>query len=403
MNFVFVSLQRINTNRESTSTSLARELARQKHNVLFVNSPIDRKDFLFPPQDPVVAAHVKAIKTKAAPVQQLAPHLWVLHPTRLLDSFNWVPSTPLFSWLIRLNNNRLAEDIKPALKELNFDEFVLVNDKDIFRGFYLKELLQPRKAFYLDRDYTLGMPYWRRHGEKLEPALMRKSDAVFCNSLDFTARAQQYNPNSFYIGNGFDAAQFDEGLDTPIPDDLAAISGLRIGYVGALITERLDLNLLTELARARPAWNFVLLGWEDQAFASSALHTLPNVFFLGRKHTRDVPAYLRHFDVCLNPQVLNDITRSNFPLKILEYLAMGKPVVATATNTMIEVFSEHTYLASNVEEYLTQIERALAEDTPQRTQERIKFAGQFSWEKVAKLFISFYEQLTNVARPPLTR
>ena len=52
MNFVFVSLQRINTDRESTSTNLARELARQGHNVLFVNSPVDRKDFLFASSDP---------------------------------------------------------------------------------------------------------------------------------------------------------------------------------------------------------------------------------------------------------------------------------------------------------------------------------------------------------------
>ena len=401
MNFVFVSLQRINTDRESTSTSLARELARQKHNVLFVNSPIDRKHFWFPPQNPVVAAHVRAIKTKAAPVEQLAPHLWVLYPPTLMDSFNWVPSTPLFSQLIKLNNNRLAADIKPALEQLHFDDFILVNDKDIFRGFYLKELLQPSKSIYLDRDYTIGIPYWQRHGEELEPKLMRKSDAVFCNSLGFTERARRYNPNSFYIGNGFDAAQFDEAQATPVPHDLAAVPGPRIGYVGALNTDRLDLDLLTRLAQARPAWSFVLLGWEDEPFARSSLHTLPNVFFLGRKHTQDVPAYLQHFDICLNPQAINDITRSNFPLKILEYLAMGKPVVATATDTMIEVFSEHTYLASDMEEYLNQIEKALADNTPQRARERIQFVKKFSWENVGKLFIKLYEQIVTGARAPV--
>ena len=55
-----------------------------------------------------------------------------------------------------------------------------------------------------------------------------------------------------------------------------------------------------------------------------------------------MPAYLQHFDVCINPQEVNDITLGNFPLKILEYLAMGKPVVATATHLMTEVFSEHS-------------------------------------------------------------
>jgi teichuronic acid biosynthesis glycosyltransferase TuaH len=394
MDFVFVSLQRINTDRESTSTNLARELAKQRHNVLYVNSPIDRKEFYSKAISQDKHEHVNIIKTKTSPIQQLAPHLWVLNPVQLLDSFNWIPSTLLFSQLIKINNNRLAKEIKSALEKLNFRDFVLINDKDIFRGFYLKELLFPYKYVYLDRDYTLGLTYWKRHGKSLEPALMRKSDAVLCNSLNFTARAKQYNPNSFYIGNGFDTTHFHDSNDVPIPTDLVSIPVPRIGYVGALIDLRLDLGLLIDLAQSRPEWSFVLIGWEDKAFADSILHTLPNVFFLGRKHTRDVPVYLNYFDVCINPQILNDITRSNFPLKVLEYLASGKPVVATVTNTMTEVFSDHTYLATNTESYLTQIEKALSENTVQQIQKRKNFVKEFSWENVVKLMLNHLNDLS---------
>ncbi|GAA4346106.1 hypothetical protein GCM10023185_00300 [Hymenobacter saemangeumensis] len=405
MNFVFVSLQRINTDRESTATSLARELARQNHNVLYINSPVNRKDYFFPPGDAFVGAHVAAIKAGQEPLQQLAPHLWVLHPPSLIDSFNWVPYTPLFSLLLRLNNARLAKDIKPALQKLGFDEFVLINDKDIFRSFYLQEYLRPSQTVYLDRDYTVGQPYWRRHGQTLEPVLMRKSGAVFCNSLDFTERARRYNPNSFYIGNGFDAAQFSAEPAHALPPDLAAIPGPRIGYVGALITMRLDLPLLEELARQRPKWSFVLVGWQDEAFERSALHSLPNVYFLGRKHTHDVPAYLQHFDVCINPQAINEITLGNFPLKILEYLAMGKPVVATVTNTMTEVFSEHSYLATGTAQYLEQIEKALAEDSPRKAQERIAFVEKFSWKNIAAHCLSLCQQVAGASavRPGKSR
>ncbi|TGD79628.1 glycosyltransferase [Hymenobacter wooponensis] len=393
MNFVFVSLQRINTDRESTSTNLARELARQNHNVLYVNSPVNRKDYFIAPESPFVAAHLQAIKSKAAPLQELAPHLWVLYPTQPLESFNWVPSTPLFLWLIKFNNRRFGKEIQKAVQDLGFDDYILVNDKDIFRSFYLKEILNPRKYVYMDRDYTVGAPYWLRHGPSLEPALMRKADAVVCNSLDFTKRAQFFNPNSFYIGNGFDVAQFNISHSASVPSDLKRIPGPRIGYVGALITLRLDLNLLIEVARARPNWSFVLIGTEDEAFALSTLHKLPNVFFLGYKHTREVPAYLLHFDVCINPQVLNDFTRSNFPLKILEYLALGKPVVATETNTMNEVFAEHTYLATGAAEYLVQIDKALAEDNEALAQKRVDYAKKFSWEHIAKLFIQHLQTL----------
>jgi glycosyltransferase involved in cell wall biosynthesis len=213
---------------------------------------------------------------------------------------------------------------------------------------------------------------------------MQKADAVVCNSYDFTKRAKKYNQNSYYIGNGFDASQYAAGKENLLPDDLQNIPGPVIGYVGALITLRLDLSLMVDLAKARPSWSFVLIGWEDEAFMKSELHGLSNVYFLGRKHTQQVPAYISNFDVCLNPQILNEITIGNFPLKVVEYLALGKPVVATSTNTMKELFSEHTYLAAGLEGYIQQINKALSENNEERQRERILFSLQFTWEKVVE-------------------
>ncbi len=393
MNFVFVSLQRINTDRDSTSTSLAKELAKN-HKVLFVNSPIDRKTLFSADVDAYTKAHIEDIKAKKEPLTQADKNLWVLNPTTILESINWIPSTPIFSVVNKLNNRRFAKDIRAAVEKLNFGKYILINDKDIFRSFYLKELLKPEKYIYLDRDYTIGTDYWRRHGVPLEPKLMAKSDAVVCNSYDFTNRAKRYNPNSFYIGNGFNTAQYSSQENKPVPADLAAIPGPRIGYVGALLTLRLDLNLLIALAQATPKWSYVFIGWEDEQFQNSILHQLPNVYFLGRKHTADVPAYVAHFDVCLNPQVINDITKSNFPLKVVEYLAMGRPVVATPTNTMREVFSDHTYFADDKESYIQQIENALLEDSDAKQQERKDFSKSFSWEKVTDILLKYIKQVS---------
>jgi len=403
MNFVFVSLQRIDTDRDSTSTSLAKELAR-KHRVLYVNSPIDRNTLYFRKgeNDQFTEEHIASIKLKENNLQQIQENLWVLKPATIIESINWLPTTFLFRPFNWINNKRLAKDIKEALAALNFDSFILINDKDIFRSFYLKELLKPDKYVYLDRDYTIGTSYWRKHGVTLEPQLMQKSDVVVCNSHDFTKRAKLYNPNSFYIGNGFDVGQYDADQDRPIPEDVKSIPGPRIGYVGALITLRLDLDLLIEMAKARPTWSLVLVGWEDESFQQSELHKLPNVYFLGRKHTKDVPAYMEHFDVCINPQVVNEITRGNFPLKVVEYLALGKPVVATATNTMKEIFAEHTYLADDKASYLSQIELALQEDTPAAQEERKKFAKNFSWEKVANNLLNCIEVASNQYAQPVS-
>jgi glycosyltransferase involved in cell wall biosynthesis len=127
-----------------------------------------------------------------------------------------------------------------------------------------------------------------------------------------------------------------------------------------------------------------LVGPEDDAFRASSLHTLPNVHFLGSKSPDGLPAYINTFDICLNPQVVNEVTRGNYPRKIDEYLAMGKPVVATETGLMKTVFSAHTYLCNSPEEYITAIEKALAENSPALQQARKDFAATHTWENNVK-------------------
>jgi len=384
MNFVFVSLQRINTDRESTSTSLAKELAK-KHRVLFVNPPIDRKTLLSNNNDRYVREHIEIVKNGRARMMNLSDNLYVLNTNTILESINWIPSTKIFSLFNYANNRRFAKDIEKALLELNFDSFILINDKDIFRSFYLKELLKPSLYIYLDRDYTLGIDYWKKHGSGLEPKLIEKSDLVVCNSHDFVKNAKKHNPNSFYIGNGVDLELFnnDEVHDTP--ERLKLIGKPIIGYVGALNSLRLDLNLIIQMATAKPDYHFVLIGEEDKVFSKSVLHEMKNVYFYGKIDKNEVPSYVKHFDVCINPQLLNEITIGNFPLKIVEYLAMGKPVVAKSTNTMNEVFSGYTYLAHDPLEFIDLIATALSENNASLHLERISFAKEFSWDKVVSL------------------
>ncbi len=92
-----------------------------------------------------------------------------------------------------------------------------------------------------------------------------------------------------------------------------------------------------------------------------------------------MPRYIYEFDVCLNPQVINDVTIGNYPRKIDEYLAMGKPVVATLTEGM-DLFTDHVYLPTTKEGYLEKIQRALDEDSPELQAGNIRFAGTHTWE-----------------------
>src|SRR5690606_29744997 len=158
-------------------------------------------------------------------------------------------------------------------------------------------------------------------------------------------------------------------------------------------TSRLDIPLIRDVAKNLKKGSLVLIGPQDEAFVKSELHNIPNIHFIAKKKTELVPAYLSYFDVCINPQVVNEITLGNFPLKIVEYLAVGKPIVAIATNTMKEVFSEHTYLAASSSEFSQQIENALAEDNESLKRERVEYSKNFSWKKVAESFLKVVNAL----------
>lgn len=397
MNFIFVSLQRINTDRESTSTSLARELAKE-HNVLYVNPPIDRKSLNSYTNDKYVEEHIHLIKNKNCKLIRASSNLHVLYPSTILESINWIPFTPIFSFFNKLNNKRFSKDIQKAINEIGFESFILINDKDIFRSFYLKEMLKPELYIYLDRDNTLAIKYWKRHGKILEPILMQKSDLIICNSPAFKTKALKFNKNSYYIGNGCGLDVYDRKHSGQLPKEIQNIKGPIIGYVGALNSLRLDLALILEIVELRVDWSFVFIGPNDQKFESSKLYQLPNVHYLGKIHNDKVPSYIDSFDICLNPQLVNEITDGNFPLKIVEYLALGKPTVATATTTMKEIFNEFTYLASSSEEYIRLIELALREDSSNLKEKRRLFARQFGWDVIAKNLLTTIQKTSDTTK-----
>ena len=266
---------------------------------------------------------------------------------------------------------------------LGFSNIILFNDSDMFRGFYLKELLMPETYIYYTRDNLVAVDYWKKHGVRVEALHMKKADLVVANSTFLAALAQKYNPQSYYVGQGCDVGQFDRNKVTAVPKDVANIPGPIIGYIGALLSLRLDLEVLEYIAENRPEWNLVLVGPEDDAFKASRLHQLSNVHFLGNKTADELPSYLGCFDVAINPQVINPVTIGNYPRKIDEYLVMGKPTVATRTEAM-SVFADYTYLAKNMEEFIICIEKALEEDTEERRQQREMFAKQHTWENNVK-------------------
>ncbi|MGH2643609.1 MAG: glycosyltransferase [Chitinophagaceae bacterium] len=378
--FIMVSLNPWYTPLSSTSKQVAKELAKQNR-VLYVNPPLDRNTMIKRKTDPVLQKHLEVVKGNGRELVEIQRNLWNYYPRVLLESVNWIPSTRVFSWFNHLNNKRLAGSIRSAIKTLGFSDYILINDKDLFRGFYLKELLHPKIYLYYDRDYILGVNYWRKHGATLEPMLAKKSDLVVSHSDHLISLLKPYNENIYNVGSGIDIDIFNASKNYPVPEELGSLKKPIIGYVGALTSVRLDVGAHVKIAKEKPDWTMVLVGPEDDVFRQSEVHQMKNVIFCGRKIMSEVPSYIQAMNVCLNLQVINDITIGNYPLKIDEYLALGKPVVATKTAGM-KPFENKVYMTEEGGDYISLIERAFQEDNEDKIKKRISLAKSHSWENV---------------------
>ncbi|MEC3879897.1 glycosyltransferase [Parapedobacter sp. 10938] len=386
-NILIVGQQPWDSELGSNCKDIAVEFSK-KNKVLYVNSPLDRATSIRRKADRDVVFRRRVIAGKENGLRQEGDNLWVLYPDCLVESINWLDNERVFDLFNRVNNKRFASAIKKYLQVVGFDSgFVLFNDNEIMKCFYLKEYLAPELTIYYSRDFIVGAPYWNKHGPRLEPIMIKKSDVCFSNSSYLANYCKQYNSNVHFVGQGFDTRLFNTDETKEMPSELTGLRGPFIGYVGVLHRSRLDLDAMVHIARSRPDWTMVLVGPEDGAFRQSELHLLDNVVFLGMKPMEQLPHYIHFFDVCINPQFLTPLTVGNYPRKIDEYLAMGKPVVALSTHAM-QLFADHTYLARTNAEYVKLIERALTEDNEVIQQERIAFVAHHTWAASVEMMYS---------------
>ena len=379
MDFIITSLQPWDIRIGSTIKNTATEIAR-KNRVLYVNPAID------------YASYLRGARISDKRLRQVHPNLWVADMPSLIHSVGSLP-TLLFNRLNRRNNLKIGKFIVETSRELGFHDYIHLIDTDLFRSLHLKEYIHPSISIYYRRDYVIGVPYWRKNGPRCEEALVRQSDIVLTNSSYFAGQLRAWNPDVHVINTGVNLELYDATKHWEKPAELQAIPSPLVGYTGFLTESRLDSELLYNLAQRHAECSFVLVGPEDVHFKNHPLHRLKNVIFTGRKEVQELPGYIQHFDVCINPQAVNPITEGNYPLKVDEYLAMGKPVIATSTHTMRDIFARHTHLATSAEEWSEALRMAIAEsrDT-ELAQARITFAHTHSWEESVK---SIYRIIKN--------
>jgi len=185
----------------------------------------------------------------------------------------------------------------------------------------------------------------------------------------------------------------------PVPDDLAGLPRPRIGLVGGL-RACVDQHLIAHLARRLPQSTIALIGPEQVPF--DGLREFTNVRFLGHKPHREIPRYVRGLDVCMIPYVVDHFTDHISPAKLNEYLALGKPVVATGLHEVrrfVEDNGDVVTIADGAEAFTIAIERWLRDDGPTARAGRRAVAERHSWDiKVEAMSQRIEESLADRSR-----
>jgi glycosyltransferase involved in cell wall biosynthesis len=359
--------------------------------VLFVNPPIDHRRAKQNPDHPYVARRIRVAEGIEDSVVHVADRVWALYPPVVVRSLRGIQNHWVFDAFNYWNNYLLAKYIQRSCRKLHFDHYILVNAGEIFRSYYLSRLLNAVLFVYYLQNNQIIYAQKRWHGIRLEPKLIAKADLVVVGSLPLSQVAKEINQNTHFVGQGYEGRQFASTRTFTVPPDMENLPRPIIGYFGSLRASRIDYKLLLKIARARPEWTFVLIGPEDEILATSELHILPNVFFPGNKDVSELPLYLNTFDVAIDPMHRDSAHKVHYPRKVDEYLALGKPVVATKSPASA-YFADYIHLADRSADFIAKIALALAgEDTDIRKQ-RIAFAQTHSWEKIGQKILKLIQE-----------
>lgn len=216
-----------------------------------------------------------------------------------------------------------------------------------------------------------------------EQTLLKNADLVFTGGASLFEAKRNSHPHVYAFPSGVDVDHFAQARS--MEDDAeehGKVLRPRLGYAG-VIDERIDLDLIRELARSRPEWQLVMVG-PVVKIDPSTLPQAPNIHWLGMKSYHSLPKFFAGWDVAIMPFALNDATRFISPTKTPEFLAAGLPVVSTPIRDVMQPYGEFglARIASNLEAFLIAVEEALTYGMSLKWRERADaFLQTLSWDR----------------------
>mgnify|MGYP002780601048 CR=1 FL=1 len=229
---------------------------------------------------------------------------------------------------------------------------------------------------------------------QLEQELFERADLVFTGGYTLYEAKRLQHPDAHPFPSSIDKAHFGQARQSmPEPADQASIAHPRIGFFG-VVDERLDIELLGQLAAAHPEWQFVIIG-PVVKIDPATLPRHANIHYLGGKDYQELPGYLQGWDVATLLFADNESTKFISPTKTPEYLAAGRPVVSTPIRDVVRPYGELNLvqIAATADEFGRAISTALTQpddaDWRRRTHE---YLATISWDQTWEQMVQLMQQ-----------
>ena len=303
-----------------------------------------------------------------------AEHIWLFSPSGL-------PYERVLSCIHWYNARMARRQILKVMEEIGFHSPIVWLDR--VHGFDFPFFAQEAFVVYdlIDEILSFGRVRNEKMLLSLENEVLRRADLLLTSSqllakrkllqADVPDKSYQFIPNGVDVLRFATVEEWERIKDIPHP---------RIGFVGTIGKRRFNCGLLQSLIERNPEWEFLFVGPQESNVRQELLKK--NVHFFDCVPGEMIPAIINSFDVGIIPYSIDKADMDYvFPRKACEFLAAGKPVVATPL-AELSAFEGHIAVADSVEDFEHCIQVALQDIDGK--QERIEFVKRFDWNLLLK-------------------
>ena len=220
--------------------------------------------------------------------------------------------------------------------------------------------------------------------------LKRHADLVIYVNRDLWMQEKAECKKAIFLDHGVDYELFAYAhRDQHIPEEIKRIPHPIVGLFSHIDENKVDFTLVEGLSDLLSDMSIVLIGGSNVDL--SCLASRKNIHLLGQKPYEQIPHYAKCFDVCFLPCPQSRWVEAANPIKLKEFLALGKPIVS-APCSAIETYKDLVYVASDVNEFAEAVRQACNENDPELVAARRAQVSGSTWEaKAIEAMQALYE------------